>query len=112
MYFEDPLIEGRIPLLLDGIADHFPDRVLASEDHDAFSCAGHRRIEKIPVHEHFRSCEERKNDSRILASLGLMDGDGVGKLEFLQISIGILDESSLVELDRHEGCKIIYFRTN
>ena len=41
-----------------------------------------------------------------------MDRDGVGKLELLQISVGIIDESSLIEFDRHERRKVVYFPDN
>ena len=78
-----------------------------SHQHHQFLCTGHRRIEQIPVQQLIRTGIKRDHNRRILAALGLMDGDGKRMLQFISHIIGITCLPPIVKTDLQHLFKLI-----
>ena len=85
--------QSRITEYLAVVFDHFTYDLGSADQYDHSLGSRDRRIQQISRHQHRRAGIHRNDYNRIFASLALMDGYGVGKLEIIEQIEGIVNES-------------------
>ena len=80
------------------VGGHGAKSVRQSYQTNAGSRTGNCCVDKIAGHKHTGAIVHRDNNSWVLASLGFVDGNGIGQFQLLQLLKAILDPLSLVKL--------------
>jgi hypothetical protein len=64
---------------------HALDHPLPAHQYNHLFGPGHTGVQEIPGHQHGRPGNQGKDDNRELVSLTLVDGDGIGQLQLIQL---------------------------